>query len=206
MVIGEAIDVAQTMPRRLDEAGEKRDFSLKLAGMVAKMEVSPRFRKMAQDYVKLREKQAGSAEKKKEIKDRFEQAEGEAMERARQESEELQRARALARGPPSPKRTAGRKKLNLTEEEKINRAKQQRKAAYERSKQKKKALTQGEVDAPDGAEGSSGERDWQGRQLVMVEEGGGNSLVAYEEEGPGKKRRKIGPPQEETDTESSLEN
>ena len=38
------------------------------------------------------------------MKDRFEEAEKEANERARQESEEFKRQRALARGPPPLKR------------------------------------------------------------------------------------------------------
>ena len=142
--------------------------------------------------------------KKKGIKDRSAQARKESMEKERQESEELQRKRALARGPPSPKRKGGRKKLNLTEGEREARLKQQKKAAYERRKQKVKGLIPGEVGDDGAAEGSSGERDWKKQQLVMAEEGG-DSLVMYEEGGP-KKRRKVEQLEEKSDTESSLAN
>ena len=140
-------------------------------------------------------------EKTREIKDRFEEAEKEANERARRESEELQRQRALARGPPSPKRKAGRKKMNLTEEEKKERAKKQKKAYYDRVKQKRKSQAQLKVGGA-GVEGSS--RDKAQEERIAPWEGG-ESMVVFEGGRPTKERQVQVTLEEASDAESSLD-
>ena len=158
-LVEEAIDLVKAAPGEGDDAEAKRDFSLKLARIVARMDVSPQYKKVSQDFARLRERQGADREKKKEIRAKREAVAGAVAEAARKEEEEREERMALQRAPPSPKKKRGRKKADLMEEEKADRRKrrkQQMRESYARRKSKASKQTDGGQEQ---------------RQLVAVESG-----------------------------------
>ena len=213
-LVREATSLLERMPSKADGPETKRAFSEGLAELVSKMEVSPRFKKAAGDYLKIRGRQSADREKKREIKKRHEDAERAAIEEARKESEEMQEKRALLRGPPAPKRGKGRKKLDITDEERKERAKKQRRAAYMRKKGERRGPSVGGEGNIGGSDGGAGRQDGEEYQIAEYDSGEsarqeGGQLALYQEGESTYKNRQVSQadkqPREDTDTESSVD-
>ena len=59
--VEEAVSLFERMPKKADDPGVKRAFTVELADLVSRMEVSPRFKKASCDYLEIRGRQGAGA-------------------------------------------------------------------------------------------------------------------------------------------------
>ena len=138
--------------------------------------------------------------------------EKESFDRARKEEEEVEKEKAMLRCPPL-KKQRGRKKLDITDEEREERAKKQKRASYQKRIGKRgSAGAGGEDNVGCGGGGAVGKGNFHNQ---MVQWGDGETappeqsqIAIFQDGSPAAKGRKAGfghqGAHNDTDTESSV--